>query len=130
MYRPPPSPSERYTMDLPSCDQSGCQLCPGPLVTCTGSPPLTCCTQMSNFPPRSELYAKKPPSGDQEASICRPSSKVSRVRVRCIDDAGDFIRLKKNTPTAASSKIERNGIERRKIQLRCCTGILLLATGK
>ena len=79
---------------------------------------------MSNLPPRSELYAKKPPSGDQEESICRPSSKVSRVRVRCIDDAGDFVRLKRNKP--ASSKIERNGIERRKIQLRCCTGILLL----
>src|SRR5438094_10407238 len=98
----------------------------GYVVTRTGSPPLTCCTQTSNLPPRSELYAKKRPSGDQEASICRSSSKVSRVRVRCIGDAGDFIRLKKNTPAAASSKIERNGIERRRIQLRCCPDILLL----
>src|SRR6185312_5751726 len=69
----PPSPfSERYAMYFPSGDQSGCQLWPGLLVICTGSPPLICCTQMSNLPPRLELKATKRPSGDHVAPICRP----------------------------------------------------------
>src|SRR6185295_9273468 len=70
-------------MYFPSGDQSGCQLFPGRVVIRTGSPPVTCLTHISDFPPRLKLYAMKRPSGDQVAPVCSPSSKVSRVRARC-----------------------------------------------
>jgi hypothetical protein len=56
-------------MYLPSGDQSGSQFAPAPCVTSMGSPPLICWTQILVFPPRSELYARNRPSGDQVGSL-------------------------------------------------------------
>src|SRR5580765_9110686 len=72
-------------MVLPSGDQSGWVSGASDLVTCTGSPPETDCTQMLKWPPRSEAYAMKRPSGEKVASVCSPSPNVIRVSARGMD---------------------------------------------
>ena len=60
------APIETQSCCRPATTPAACRAS-GFLVTCTGSPPATDCTQMSKFPARSEAYARNRPSGDNVA---------------------------------------------------------------